>query len=217
MLVDGQAGRQRPQPAHRVHRAVVGGEQREPVRAPQRRRQRVARDELGGEAVGPQRGVVGADVVGLRRVEAEAQQAGDAEVLGGADLVGGPQHLVLRGERGRVHAARAVVPEGLDAAVVHRRGPGDEEAAVAPRRAAADHVGLEDEHVGARRVQAPGEGDPADPGADHADVAGAVAVQRRTARVGLVLPERDGAHGASASACARPRMSCAREVMRTRP
>ena len=200
-----------------MHRAVAGGEQGEPLRAPQRRRQLVAGDELGVEPVGAQRLVMGAHVAGLLRVEAEAQQAADAEVPGGADLVGGPEHLVLRGERGRVDPLRAVAPEGLHPAVVHRRGPGDEEAAVAPGGAAADHAGLDDEHIGARRVQPPGERDAADPRPDHADVAGPVAVQGRPARVGLVLPDRDGAHGASASACARARMSCAREVMRTRP
>ena len=193
------------------------GEQREPLRAPQRRRQRVARDQLGREAVGPQRRAVRADVVGLGRVEAEAQQPGDAEVLGGADLVGRAQHLVLRGEGRRVHAPRALAAEGLHPAVVHRCRAGEEEAAVAPRRAAAHHAGLEDQHVGARGVQASGQCDAADARADHADLARPVAVQRGAPGVGLVLPDGDAAHGASASAWARARMSCALEVIRTSP
>ena len=107
--------RQRADPAGRVQRAVVVGEAAVVEAGAQRRRQGVALDQLGGEAVGAQGVDLPADVLGLLLGCRDSQEAGAPHRLGGAQLRGELVDLLLRRKRapsrararGRRRSARA--------------------------------------------------------------------------------------------------------------
>ncbi|PWW25052.1 hypothetical protein JD79_04246 [Geodermatophilus normandii] len=142
------------------------------------------------EAVLRERRGVRADVVGLRLVDGEPEEPVDAEVVPRADGVGDLEHLPLGGQRRRVDGRGPLAPPQPAGVVVHRRGAGDEEAAVAAARAGG-HLGpVEHDHREAGVDEAPGGRQATDAGTDHADVRPRLALQRRSRAVGLVLPQR---------------------------
>ena len=194
-LVDARAGllrraRQGPDPARRVQRAVVVGAAGVEEGAPQRRRQLVALDQLGREAVGAQRLDVAAHVLGLLLGGGDAQEAGAPHRVAGAELRGQGEDLLLGLERARVEAARPLGAVALAGVVVEGGQPGDQEAAVAAAGAGRDRAALEHDRLDAVLGEPPRARQAADPRPDHAGLDLHVPRQRRARLVGLVEPER---------------------------
>ena len=92
--------------------------------AAQRGRQRVALDQLSGEAVRAQPGDLLANVVGLLFRGGHAQQAGPADRIAGAELGGQLVDLLLSRERARVGVAGLLGAVALAGVVVEGGHPG---------------------------------------------------------------------------------------------
>ena len=213
-LVDARAGPfggpgQRPDPARGLQRAVVVGEAGAVEAALQRGRQRVALDQLAGEAVGAQRGNLAAHVVGLLLRGRHAQQAGATDRVAGAELGGQLVDLLLGRERARVGVTRVLGPVALAGVVVEGGHPGEQEATVAPARPAGDGVALQHHGLHATPSKPARAREPAHARADHARLDLDVARERRSGLVGLVQPE-SGGHGANAPPSTRSACSAKR-------
>ena len=120
-----------PQPAGRVHGAVVRRQQADPARPLQDLGQRALWHQLTGEAVALEGRVVLAHALGLCRVIGHPQHAGEPELVPCAHLAGDREHVQLGVEGGPIAPGRHLwspQPAGLVVAGSHA---GHEEAAVA--------------------------------------------------------------------------------------
>ena len=144
-----------------------------------------------------------AHVLGLLLGHGQPDQPDLAERVARAQLLGQGDHLPLRLERGRVHRPRPLDAEPLARVVVEERDARDQEAAVAPARAARHGAGLEQDRVDAVLREPARARQPAHATADHARLHLEVAVERRPRLVGRVEPEGRGA-GAHAAAPSAP-------------
>ena len=176
--------RERADPARRLQRAVVIGQAREAADAADGRRQVVALDDLGREAVLAQRLGVAQDVERLLLGGRQAQAADAPHRLARAELLGQRVELLLGGERVGVEAAGRGAPVALARVDVEGRRAREQEPAVAAAGARRDGAALEQQGAQAVARQPPGARQPADAAADDADVDLGVRVERGAGLVG---------------------------------
>ena len=136
----GGMGRESPDPAGRIERAVARDGRTRPRRARERLRERV--EPLGREPVLTEGLVLAPELVALGRVDREPERADAPERIAGQRL-----HRIETALGELPGGTRRLGTERLPGDVVAEREPAESEAAVAAAGAAGDLAGLEQPHA----------------------------------------------------------------------